>query len=456
MTPLSYLAPTGMLGGGFSEDHFRAAVENHDLAFIACDSGSTDGGPAYLGAGRFIQSRQSVKRDLRLLILAARSKDIPLLIGSAGGAGANPNLEWLAGLAREIACEEDLHFTLATIPAEPERDLLLERLAAGRIHPLANAPAITAQTLCEADRIVAMMGPEPIVAAVEAGADVVIAGRASDAALFAALPVHAGLPAGLSWHAAKIMECGGAAVAQMDRPEGMICTITEDSFVLEPVSPHQANTPNSIASHALYETANPYRMLEPGGVMDLSEATYEAIDDRRVRVSGSKHEPAPYTVKLEGARLAGYQSMVLGGITDPVILDRYDAWMAGAQAHAVEAVNTSFGRDMTGEYELHYRHYGRDAVLADRQADRPSPNGEIGLLMVVLADTQEKAAGIAATAGHAILHMAVPEWQGLVSNLAFPFSPHVVDLGPTYSFTLNHAMELDDPLEIHRPVLEAL
>ena len=54
-----------------------------------------------------------------------------------------------------------------------------------------------------------------------------------------------------------------------------------------------------------------------------------------------------------------------------------------------------------------------------------------------------------ATISHTILHFAVPAWQGLVSNLAFPIAPHEIDLGPAYSFVLNHAMELDDPHEAY-------
>lgn len=455
MDTITYLAPTGMLGGGFSEEYFRAAVDSHQLAFVACDSGSTDGGPAYLGAGKFFQSRRSVKRDLRLLVQATRAKNIPLLIGSCGGAGADWNLNWMADILREIAKEDDLHFTAALISAEPDRAVLLEKYRAGKIHALANAPKLDAQILADSDHVVAMMGTQPILTALAAGADVVLAGRASDAALFAAIPEHAGFPPGLCWHAAKIMECGGAAVAQMTKPEGMICTISHGDFVLEPVSPEQACTPTSVASHALYETANPFRMTEPGGIIDLSEARYEAVSDRAVRVIGSAYDPKPYTVKLEGARLAGYQSMVLGGISDPVILDRFDDWLDDVKHHIAEAVDRVFERSMSGEYQVLFHVYGRDAVMGERQANRAIGH-EVGLLIVVVAETQETAAGIAATAGHAALHMAVPEWQGLVSNLAFPFSPHVVDLGPVYGFTLNHAVELDDPLELFPTTIEEL
>lgn len=455
MKQIRYVSPTGMLGVGFSEDHFRAAL-TPETAFIGCDSGSTDGGPAYLGANKFFFSRDAIKRDMRILVTGARSIRKPLLIGSCGGSGGNWNLQWMWEIVQEIAREEDLHFRTALIQAEPDREVLVRKWREGRIRPLANAPEIDEQTLRDTDRIVAMMGTDPYIAALEAGADVVLAGRSSDAALFAAIPIQQGFDPGLSWHAAKIMECGGAAVTQMKKPEGMICTLRERDFILEPVSPHQQCSPTSIASHALYETANPYRMQEPGGVMDLEGAHYEAVSDRAVRVSGSAWHPGPYTVKLEGAKLAGYQAQVLGGVRDPVILQQFDSWLDGIKDSIRENVDEVFRRPMAGEYEMHYKVYGRDAVLGEREPLRQEIGHEVGLLMIALAPTEAMAYTIAAQAAHMALHRAVPQWQGLVSNLAFPVAPHITPLGPTYRFALNHAVELDHPLEFHQPRIEEI
>jgi hypothetical protein len=43
----------------------------------------------------------------------------------------------------------------------------------------------------------------------------------------------------------------------------------------------------------------------------------------------------------------------------------------------------------------------------------------------------------------------VPQWEGLLSNLAFPIAPHFWNLGEAYKFVLNHVVELDHPLELH-------
>jgi len=37
-----------------------------------------------------------------------------------------------------------------------------------------------------------------------------------------------------------------------------------------------------------------------------------------------------YTVKLEGAELVGYQSIVIGSIRDPYIIRQIDSWVKGS------------------------------------------------------------------------------------------------------------------------------
>ena len=60
-------------------------------------------------------------------------------------------------------------------------------------------------------------------------------------------------------------------------------------------------TPQSVASHTLYENADPFELKEPPGTLRTDKARYEAVSDRAVRVSGSEfvHDPE-YTIKLEG------------------------------------------------------------------------------------------------------------------------------------------------------------
>ena len=53
-----------------------------------------------------------VKRDLGLLLVPGVERKIPLVVGSAGGAGGTPHLAWTLEILREIAAEHGLHFRL--------------------------------------------------------------------------------------------------------------------------------------------------------------------------------------------------------------------------------------------------------------------------------------------------------------------------------------------------------
>ena len=44
-------------------------------------------------------------------------------------------------------------------------------------------------------------------------------------------------------------------------------------------------TPQSVASHTLYENADPFALKEPSGTLRTDKARYEAISNRAVRVS---------------------------------------------------------------------------------------------------------------------------------------------------------------------------
>jgi len=89
MTPREFpvLSPTAILGCGFPEKSFARGMAR-EPHLIAVDAGSTDPGPFFLGAGKSFTSRAVVKRDLALILRAAREVSIPCIIGSAGGCGA--------------------------------------------------------------------------------------------------------------------------------------------------------------------------------------------------------------------------------------------------------------------------------------------------------------------------------------------------------------------------------
>jgi hypothetical protein len=448
-TEIRVLAATGVCGSGFREASLAEAMRRQPH-FIGCDCGSTDPGAYPLGAGTTAFPRVAIKRDLRLMLLAARQAGIPLLLGSAGTAGGVPHVAIVKDILGEIAAEEGLSFPLALIQAEQDKTYLKQRLRQGRIKPLKPAPSFDEAVIDRSTRIVGMMGSEPYLRALDHGAEVVLAGRSSDTAIFAGIPVRAGIPAGIAWHAAKILECGAASVEQRTSPDCLMATCRADHFDVEPLDPALRCTPQSIASHSLYENADPYLHVESNGTIDLTHSQYEALDDRRVRVTGSQFIPAEtYTVKLEGAEKVGYQSVVIGSIRDPFIIRQIDDWVARVYERVHARVADVYGEALSrDDYVFYIRVYGKNGTMGPLEPVKDIHTHELCLLFEVTAPTQEIASSIAAITRHQAIHLPIPEWGGLITGVACPYNPAYLERGAVYRFCVNHVVEPDDPYEM--------
>lgn len=447
MKEIRVLSATGILGSGFREQTLKRAM---DLKpdFIGADSGSTDPGPHYLGSGETLFSDSAYKRDLRLILLAARAAKVPAIIGSACTSGSDPQLARLVGIAREIAREEKLNFRLAAIHSEQNKDYLKRKLREGKISPLANAPVFDEQVIERSAHIVGMAGIEPFVEALDNGAEVVIAGRSSDTSIFSAMPVMRGLNPATVWHAAKILECGAACVVLRKYPDCMFAVIRDDHFIIEPPNPDYRCDPASVASHNLYENSTPYELVEPSGVLNTCAAKYEALSDRAVKVSGSTFKPAQrYTIKLEGAELVGYQSIIIGSVRDPIILRQFDSWMAGLMQAARDRIAAVFGAGIATQYKFDVRVFGKNATMGPLESETGIGH-EVGLLFQVTAGTQELATALIKSVSHIAVHYPVPEWTGLITSIAYPYSPAEIARGPSYRFNMNHVVEPASPLEM--------
>lgn len=441
------LSPTGVCGSGFLVSSFEKALSQRPH-YIGCDAGSTDPGPTYLGTGRAAFPREAVRRDLALMLLGARKLGIPLLVGSAGTAGGDAQLKLVREIVEEIAASEKLSFTLALIHAEQGKPYLKQRLREGRITPLDPAPEFDEAVIDRSAHIVGMMGAEPFQRALQAGADVIIAGRASDTAIFAALPLMRGIPAGIAWHAAKILECGAAAVVQRKTPDCMFAWLRRDHFLVQAPDETLRCTPQSIASHSLYENGDPFHLVECSGTLDLTQSHYEAIDERTVRVSGSAFIPAErYTVKLEGAEHVGYQSVLIGSIRDPFIIRQIDDWSARLMDKIHGRVAMVYGdRLKRDDYHVNLRIYGKNGTMGPLEPVKEIRSHELCLVFEATAATQEIASTIAGITRHQALHLPIPEWSGLITGVACPYN--YMERGPVYRFNMNHVVEPDDPCEM--------
>ena len=454
MTETRVLSASGQIGSGFLESSFARGIslEPH---VIACDGGSTDAGPYHLGSGQPHFSRPGVKRDMRLMMLGRDKLGIPLVIGSCGFAGGDAGVDWMVEIAREIAGEEGLRFRLATVRSEQDKEYLKRRYREGRITPLNPAPPLSEAVIDRSAHIVGMMGHAPITAAIEQGAEIVLCGRASDTSLFAAVPVMRGSGAGPAWHAAKILECGTAATVIRKRPDSIMAWVREDHFDVEPMDPESQCSPQSVASHTLYENADPFLITEPDGTIDCHECRYEALDGRAVRVHGSKFLPSGRTtIKLEGAESVGHQAIIIGGVREPYIIRQLDSWLEAMQARFAVRVQEMFGgRVGPDEYDIHVRVYGRDGVMGKLEPLAHQLGHEVCLLFTLTAADAPTVEAIAKTFAHFALHYPIPEWGGLISGLAFPMAPSHLYKGETYRFNLNHVVAPEHPLEMFRTEL---
>lgn len=432
------LATTGMLGSGFSEESFMKALEYHPDV-IGCDSGSTDSGPYCLGAGVPNKSKKAIKRDLKIMIVNGVKNHIPVLVGSAGTSGAEAHLQWTIDIVKEIAQEENLHFKLAEIHAEIDKETLRKYVKNGKMKPLYPEVPFEEKNINELVRVVGVMGPEPYIEALAQGADVVIAGRSNDTAIFAAVPVMNGIDDGPTWQAAKMLECGAGCAEKRFHPDCMMAWIRKDSCSIEPPNPKFRCTPVSCVSHTLYENSDPFHVYEPSGVLDITNARYVAESDRRVRVEGCEFKKAEkYTIKLEGVIKEGYRQVTIGAIRDPIILKQLHSFLDSATESIMHKVKVSLNME-EGDYRFQIRTYG------ERKDGTPD---EVGVVLECVAKTQEQASAIMAVAWHTILHHPIPEWSGLQSQVAFPFSPPSIPTGEVYRFCLNHVLEVDDPKEL--------
>ena len=443
------LAASGMLGTGFPEEslHKGLAMRPH---FIGVDAGSTDSGPTDLATGTCRYSEAAYRRDLKLLLSAAVENNIPLIIGSAGGAGGDKNVDWAKGLIEDLISQLNLSLKMAVIYSGQDKEWLKQKLAAGKIQLLENAPELTDAVIDESITIVGMMGSEPIVEALRNGAQVVLAGRATDTSIFASFPIMNGAHEGSAWHAAKILECGAAAVEHRPSPDCMFATLQGESFIIQAPNEALRCTPTSVAAHSLYENADPYKIIEPSGILNTTDSVYEAVNDKVVKVTGSKFEKSEkFTIKLEGTRLAGYQTIVVAGIRDPLILESLDKFLESCESSIKKRIKNTYPDLSEDDWKVHFRVYGRNGVMEKRE---PTPviGHEIGLMIEVTAQNQKMASSIASVARHQTLHVSVPGWFGFTSNIALPYGANDLVRGPVYEFNINAVVEPDPTDEMFK------
>ena len=253
------------------------------------------------------------------------------IVANAGG--LNP-----AGLAAELRALAG-RLGLDVVVAHVEGDDLLGRLddlrAAGE--PLAHLDSGVPLAAAGVVPVTAnaYLGAWGIVAALQAGADVVVSGRVADASLVAGPAAwHFGWAAD-DWDrlagavvAGHVLECGtqatGGNYAFLDelpgtRPPGFpIAEVAADGSAVVTKHPGTGGlvSAGTVTAQLLYEIAGP-AYASPDVVARFDTVRIEEVGPDRVRLSGTRGEPAPDRLKVAVNYLGGFRnsmSFVLTGL----------------------------------------------------------------------------------------------------------------------------------------------
>lgn len=434
---MKIVALNGLLGYGYSEEALNIAF-SEKVDYLGVDAGSTDPGPYYLGSGKSFTDRSAVKRDLSLALPKALEHKAPFIIGTAGGAGSSVHVEWLKEIILEIAKEKGLGFTLGTVYSDVDKEYVLQKLEEGKLISMCDSMIPTNASVEESTRIVSQIGIAPIIELLDKKADVILCGRACDTAIYASACIYEGFDYGLSFHMAKIMECGAMCSEPVAAADVMQGYMYEDHFELRPANPIRRCTVDRVAAHTLYEQSNPYLIYEPDGVCELTECRFEQADERTVRVYGSKFcEAETKTLKLEGVKLSGYRTICPATINDPLTVKNIDTIIETV----TDFVNQNTAKTLEKDsYTLTFRKSGGDPSMS--------------IIIDVVGRTQEIADTVCSLARSRMLHCDYKGRKSSAGNLAFPFSPSDIHVGEVYEFSLFCLAKTDSLTETARITIE--
>lgn len=245
------------------------------------------------------------------------------IIANAGGVNPQACLEAVAAVVRQLG----LHgVRIAMIEGDDILNRLPEIIAAG--HPLKNMDSgeSLAAYASRATSANVYIGAASIVEALEGGADIVIAGRATDPSLVVAPMVY---EFGWAWDdfdrlaaatvAGHIIECGaqctgGNFTHWREVPD--LARIGYPIVEAEPsgrfvVTKHDGTgglvNRQTVTSQLIYEMGDPARYLTPDCIADFSSIQLQDVGPNRVEVTGVRGLPATNTYKVSISFQDGYK-----------------------------------------------------------------------------------------------------------------------------------------------------
>src|SRR5690606_13931441 len=107
-------------------------------------------------------------------------------------------------------------------------------------------------------------------------------------------------------------------------------------------------------------------------------------------------------------------------------------------------VRERFGSD---GWEIHYNIFGRNGVMGEMEPLKDKPAHELMIVVQGVAATKEMAEEVTITGTRQLFYARLPDVKGTAGGVAFVLD-EVMPASPAFRWTLNHTMEVKDPLEL--------
>ena len=161
---------------------------------------------------------------------------------------------------------------------------------------------------------------------------------------------------------------------------------------------------------------------------DIDRGVYESLD---LRVAQHPSESAEYMV----TRVLAYCLEYTEGI-------EFTQGLSNADEPAI-VVRDLVCEDTPEDYTLRFRVYGVDGVRMNVPPNEAMP-GQVFIMAECIAPTRERASEVVRTCKQFLLHYCYPRRPATAGNIAFPFTPPEISVGPAYRFTVYHLLHVDD------------
>jgi len=281
------------------------------------------------------------------------------------------------------------------------------------------------------------IGSESIIEALAAGADVVIAGRCSDTALYIGpIMYEFGWTFAKDWekiaaaqiasHVIECAECATRGFNEWDKVKNVanigfpILEFSENGEAIIEKVPDSGGVVNewSIKEQLMYEVHDPKNYIMPDGISDFTTIKLEDLGNDRVKLSNMGGKPRPEKLKVQ----IGYQDGWIG--EGQIFFSWPNAYEKAKQAE--EIIRERFKTVKLEAEEIQFDYVGVNMLHGTVAPEPSSDLNEVGLRVVARTKTREEALKIGREATH------IWTLGGVGTAYGTPYRPRpVISLWPT-------------------------